>query len=183
MAIRLYPDLPSKITKYYAMGGTVNGWGNITLTGEFNFLSDPEAAKICIESFPKTYLLPWETAFNFQVTEDDKKRLIRPDADNKVAQVFAAINGFNENTVDGRIYCCDGLCLAAAIDMSIVTDSREAYGEVMTVGEKTKGGIFYNMYPDFVEDRSEPNVFQMNDIDHDKYIDMLEAALDLEKID
>lgn len=72
MAIRLDPDIIPKINHVFVMGGTVNGWGNMTLTGEFNFLSDPEAAKICIGSFKMTHLLPWETAYNFQVTEDGK---------------------------------------------------------------------------------------------------------------
>ena len=72
MAVRMDPSIIAKIKHVYVMGGTVNGWGNMTLTGEFNFLSDPEAAKICIASFKMTNLLPWETAFNFQVTDDGK---------------------------------------------------------------------------------------------------------------
>jgi inosine-uridine nucleoside N-ribohydrolase len=54
------------------MGGTVNGWGNITATAEFNFRCDPEAAKICIGSFKYIHLLPWETAYNFKVTKEGK---------------------------------------------------------------------------------------------------------------
>lgn len=54
----------------------------------------------------------------------------------------------------------------------------------MTEGEKTAGGIFFNMYPEFVEEdpKNKPNVYQMNEIDHDKYIDMLEASLGLQKL-
>jgi hypothetical protein len=37
------------------------------------------------------------------------------------------------------------------------------------------------MYPQFVIDKSEPNVTQLLDIDHDKYIDLLEGALGLTK--
>jgi purine nucleosidase len=70
MAIRLDPSIIDKISKVYVMGGTVHGWGNITLTGEYNFRADPEAAKICISSFKNIHLLPWETAYNFQVTEE-----------------------------------------------------------------------------------------------------------------
>ena len=95
--------------------------------------------------------------------------------------MFREINGFNATIIEPRIYCCDGLCIAAAIDPSIVTKSHKAYGEVVTEGEKTAGGIFFNMYPQFVIDKSEPNVTQMLDIDHDKYIDLLEGALGLTK--
>jgi len=73
MAIRLSPEIISKLSSVYVMGGTVNGYGNMTLSGEFNFISDPEAAKICFDSFKKTYLLPWETAYNFIVTKEGMK--------------------------------------------------------------------------------------------------------------
>jgi inosine-uridine nucleoside N-ribohydrolase len=88
---------------------------------------------------------------------------------------------FNKTeTVDCKIYCCDGLCIAAAIDPSIVTKSHSAYGEVVTEGQMTSGSIFFNMYPEFVEGpKHDANVFQMNEIDHDKYIDLLARAIGL----
>jgi purine nucleosidase len=70
MAVRLDPTIVPKITYVYVMGGTVNGWGNLTLTGEYNFHADPEAAKVCIGTFQMTHLLPWETAYNFVVTRE-----------------------------------------------------------------------------------------------------------------
>lgn len=73
LAIRLDPCLPSKISKYYCMGGTYKGWGNITLTGEFNLWSDPESSWIVFEEMPHIYLLPWEVADDFVVTDDDWK--------------------------------------------------------------------------------------------------------------
>lgn len=107
----------------------------------------------------------------------DQNRLIKDD--NEVARMFSAINSFCKKTVDGRIYCCDGLCMAAAIDPSIVTSSRQAYGEVSTEGKHTTGGIFYNMYPDYVKAESTPNVTIILEVDHDAYIDMLEKSLGL----
>ena len=97
------------------------------------------------------------------------------------SKLFTDINNFNKTqTCDGRVYWCDGLAIAAAIDPSIVTKSIEAYGEVVTEGKITAGSIFYNMYPEFVKSDG-PNIVQLNEIDHDKYIDMLENALGLSK--
>jgi inosine-uridine nucleoside N-ribohydrolase len=53
------------------MGGTYKGWGNMNLTGEFNLWSDPESSRIVFEEMPKIYLLPWEVADDFIVTEED----------------------------------------------------------------------------------------------------------------
>lgn len=61
-----------------------------------------------------------------------------------------------------------------------MTKSHEAYGEVVTEGQITAGSIFFNMCPEFVEGpKHDVNVFQMNDIDHDKYIDMLAKSIGL----
>lgn len=39
------------------------GLGNSTAAAEFNFYADPEAASICIDSYPpcRLTILPWET--------------------------------------------------------------------------------------------------------------------------
>ena len=114
MAIKLDPKLPSKISKFYAMGGTANAFGNVTLSGEFNFHYDPEAAHICIKEMPKVHLLVWEAAYIFDITKEgrlikkvnnfiDEKRLLKDS--NELVKLFGDINGFNKNdTVDGRIY-------------------------------------------------------------------------------
>jgi hypothetical protein len=116
---------------------------------------------------------------NFKFPILDKERLLKRDT--LASRLFADINKFNETTVDCRIYCCDGLCVASAVDPSIVTESHVAYGEVMVEGKKTSGAIFFNMYPDFVDDHADTkNVTQMNNIDHDKYISMLATAIGLE---
>lgn len=70
IAIRMDPDIVPKIKHVYIMGGTANGWGNLTLTGEYNFVADPEAAKIVVSTFQMIHLLPWETSANFHVTEE-----------------------------------------------------------------------------------------------------------------
>lgn len=98
--------------------------------------------------------------------------------DNESFKLFKDINQFNKTeTTDGRIYCCDGLCVAAAIDPDIVTKRREVYGEVVTEGKVTEGAIFFNHSPELLTDFPDPNIVLLNGIDHDKYVDMLENAL------
>ena len=49
MALRLAPDISSRIEKIVLMGGSV-GNGNVTPAAEFNILADPEAARVCFSS-------------------------------------------------------------------------------------------------------------------------------------
>jgi len=47
------------------------GYGNMTLTGEFNLYSDPEASRIVFEEMKFIYLLPWEVADEFDLNAED----------------------------------------------------------------------------------------------------------------
>ena len=49
MALKLAPDISSRIERIVLMGGAV-GNGNVTPAAEFNMLADPEAARICFSS-------------------------------------------------------------------------------------------------------------------------------------
>ena len=158
------------------MGVTIKGWGNMTLTGEFNFYADPEASRIVYENFKMIQLLPWETADEFIITEEDKIKLTTSERDDDDAtKLFKDINLLNDD-IDGRIYCCDGLCLAAAVNPSLVTESHSAFGRVETAGSFTAGSVFFNMC-DFVLDEKVPNTNQLIAIDHDRYVAMLEDAI------
>ena len=75
LAVWLDPSIVPKIDKFYVMGGTYKAWGNMSLTGEFNLWTDPEASRIVWETFPYIHLLPWEVADDFEVTEEDRKVL------------------------------------------------------------------------------------------------------------
>lgn len=61
MAARLYPDILSKPKAICIMGGNVEGEGNITVSAEFNFAVDPEAAFITLDSYTcPIHVVPWE---------------------------------------------------------------------------------------------------------------------------
>ena len=53
-----------RIRKYYAMGGNAEAIGNVTITGEFNFWADPEAAYIFLQKVPSPVtLVTWELCY------------------------------------------------------------------------------------------------------------------------
>lgn len=175
MACRLDTKFATYFEKYYCMGGTVNGWGNMSFTGEFNLWADPEASRIVFEDFKLVHLLPWETADEFVVSDSEKELLYKEEEGCEVSKLFKTVNTINDG-IDGRLYCCDGLCMAAAIDPSIVIRDRTAYGKVETQGE-VAGSIFFNMCKFLPEGQGSENVHQLLEVDHDRYIQMLKSAI------
>lgn len=75
MAIKMEPKIIPKISSVYIMGGTAFGFGNTTLASEFNFHFDPHAAQVCVKAFEKVHILPWETAYDFHITEEGNSEL------------------------------------------------------------------------------------------------------------
>ena len=61
MAMRLDSQFASNLKDLYIMGGNTEGKGNITVSAEFNFHSDPEAAFIVLENTRcPTFIASWE---------------------------------------------------------------------------------------------------------------------------
>lgn len=59
LALRLDPELPTRVARLVVMGGAVNGRGNTTVSAEFNLGFDPEAAHVVFEAFALD-LADWE---------------------------------------------------------------------------------------------------------------------------
>ena len=76
VAFQLDNDLPNKIDQLVIMGGTSTGLGNMTLSTEYNFYQDPEAAHIVVRNFLDIKLIPWETCLDAEPKTDEQlKRL------------------------------------------------------------------------------------------------------------
>ena len=60
LALRLDPELPSRIGRLVVMGGAVTGQGNTSVPAEFNIAFDPEAADVVFRAFPRFDLADWE---------------------------------------------------------------------------------------------------------------------------
>jgi len=63
LAVRLCPSIIGSVRSIVVMGGSLIGRGNSSLSAEYNFLSDPEAANIVVSAFSakQLALVPWET--------------------------------------------------------------------------------------------------------------------------
>lgn len=70
----LYPDVVDKISKISLMGGGLKG-GNTTLSGEFNFYADPEAAKIVFESGVPIIMAGLDVTEKATINEEEAKHI------------------------------------------------------------------------------------------------------------
>ncbi|MCJ7661740.1 MAG: nucleoside hydrolase [Anaerolineales bacterium] len=71
VALRLDPSIAQLVSECVIMGGTGQGHGNITPVGEYNFLADPEAAKIVFESGMPIKMVGWDISRTYAVFNPD----------------------------------------------------------------------------------------------------------------
>lgn len=72
LGVRMDPLLASRFRSLTVMGGSVFGKGNSSMSAEFNFHCDPEAAYVTFQHFPSTsrplVVVPWETTQSYALT-------------------------------------------------------------------------------------------------------------------
>jgi len=133
------PTFPQKVKRLYVMGG---GVGNITPAAEFNFYVDPEAAKIVFAAgFPVT-LFTWTLTLSHGVFFDDDLARI-DEIDTPLARFYRQVTRKAEEFerslgVPGTTHP-DSMVCAAILEPSLVLKTREAFVDVETCGELTRG--------------------------------------------
>jgi len=78
LAISLDPTFVYKVKRFYVMGGSINGIGNINPGVEFNLGSDAESSFIFFNSTRRevSLLLPWETNLSMGIPSVKYAKLI-----------------------------------------------------------------------------------------------------------
>ncbi|KAF7721730.1 hypothetical protein EC973_004266 [Apophysomyces ossiformis] len=90
LLLTLYPETKTNIERIVFMGGAL-GKGNWTSAAEFNVLSDPEAAKIVIDSGVPVYMVPLEIARGAIVTSDIVSKVENRLANSRFCQLIKAL--------------------------------------------------------------------------------------------
>lgn len=138
--LELKPKVKDKIKNVIAMGGAINLKGNATLVGEFNMVTDPEAAYEVFHAGINNF-----TLLSLDVTRD---ALINKDEldyikDSKIRKIVA---GLTENYMDRYFlgngsYSClmhDPLTVLYLLDKTLV-ETRKEYVTVERTGEYSYG--------------------------------------------
>ncbi len=135
LALRLRPEIETKIKRIVFMGGNVKVPGNASPSAEFNFWFDPEAARIVLRSrIPKKVMFPLDIC--------NTAPLRKPEFDQVAAAHTPLTDLFREdmgNSYPGFFqhpnavtYMWDSLAAAYLVDPGFVTVSESRYLDVLT---------------------------------------------------
>ena len=135
LALRLQPDLETKIKRIVFMGGNIRVPGNATPAAEFNFWFDPEAARIVLRS-----RIPQKTMFGLDICN---LAVIRKGEFDQIANVRTPITDLFREDLGNRYpgflkkpdatgYLWDSLAAAYLLDPEYVTKSESRYLDVQT---------------------------------------------------
>lgn len=135
LALRLRPDIETKIKRIVFMGGNLKVPGNASTAAEFNFWFDPEAARVVLRS-----RIPEKVMFGLDICNLAAIRKAEFDQVAAAQTPIAALYredlgnrypGFNVHP-DGTTYMWDSLAAAWLLDPGFVTKSEMRYLDVLT---------------------------------------------------
>jgi purine nucleosidase len=137
------PEIAGMVTRCVLMAGAAVTIGNVTPAAEFNVFVDPEAARIVFRSGMPLEMVSWETALGpANLTSEE------------IAQVYALDTPLAKFAMDCNVHALrssqkwlgdpglilnDPVCMAIALEPSIVTRQGRYRVDVETRGELTRG--------------------------------------------
>jgi inosine-uridine nucleoside N-ribohydrolase len=135
LALRMKPEIETKIKRIVLMGGNVHVPGNASPAAEFNFWFDPEAARIVLRSrIPKKYMFGLDLSNTAPIrkahfdeliaVKTPITELIREDWGNRYPGFLKDANGVN--------YLWDALASAWLLDPGYVTKWETSHLDVQT---------------------------------------------------
>ena len=137
------PSIATKVQNCVVMGGTGQGYGNVTPVAEFNIWVDPEAAKIVFESGMPLTMVGWDISRTYAVFDPHEAARLRqvgtPLAEfcvdiQKVVNEFA----LNVTRLEG-FDLPDPMAMALALDPAVATTTKRLHVEVETSSLSCRG--------------------------------------------
>jgi inosine-uridine nucleoside N-ribohydrolase len=135
IAIRMRPDIQTKIRRLVFMGGSVKAPGNVTKAAEFNFWFDPEAAQIVLRSaIPKKVMFPLDICNQAVLTKarfDEIVAVKTPITELYREDYGTRFPGYFQHP-EAVGYLWDELAAGYLIDPGLVTAAENRYLDVDT---------------------------------------------------
>ena len=183
LALKLDPDLPHKLKRLVVMGGAVTGRGNTsTVTAEFNFWADPEAAQVVLAGWQKAGvtldLVDWEVVIRHGIAPETLAKWFALDTPKAIfyKKITAyVLNYIREKGGKTVMYAADPMAMAYAVDPSIATEVLTRYMTVATQGEQTRGQSVVDWAGRLGQ---VPNVNIVMSVDSEKFWALMRAGLD-----
>ena len=141
LALRLDPELPTRIGRLVVMGGAVTGQGNTSVPAEFNIGFDPEAARIVFEAFAAFDLVDWEAVLRHGFRHGDFEAWLN--RDDPRARFYGEISrktrAWSEGKRGAHWHSADALAMAVALAPEGVRRAETRAVVVETEGRLSRG--------------------------------------------
>lgn len=135
LLLSLYPSISKKIERIVMMGGSL-ARGNKTVMAEFNFATDPEAAKIVFNSGIPLVMAGMDLGKHAVIMFDDAHRL---QTLNKTgAMLHALFQKYRSGSFKTGLRMYDACAIAYILDSSMFK-TQEAFVDIELEGSLTKG--------------------------------------------
>ena len=142
LAFKLDPNIPSMLKEIYMMAGNTEGLGNSSISAEFNFDADPEAAHIVLDkTVCPTYVAPIELCQMHSVLGLDWRQNVLGKIESPMAEF---LNSLEQPWFDrpgyGSVWkAWDQLAMMAALEKESIVKSRSCKASVELQGRLTRG--------------------------------------------
>ncbi len=143
MAIKRDPSIIKEIKYLWIMGGVNHAPGNIRAVAEFNFNTDPEAAKIVLHSGLEMTMVTWDACLNYGVLYDEdleKVAALNTPASKFFFDVNLHVKEFEakKRNIDG-VTCPDSLAAVVAANEDLMTECSSYYVDIELYSPLTRG--------------------------------------------
>lgn len=171
MAIRLKPEIKDFFKEIVVMGGNIEGLGNTTPGGEYNFLSDVEAACTVLENYTcPIIIVPWETCSRYATSTYPFRVEVLGNMGTAQIELLNAIEANILESVTGSWLAPDPVAAAVLIEPAVATKTEFQYCTVELQGMHTRGMMVVDRNG-FLE--KPPNCTLITDVDLPLYEKML----------
>lgn len=182
IAVRLDPELPTRLARTVSMIGAVTGGGNTPIvTAEFNAYADPEAAFVVFDAWGRAgceiEVVDWEATVGHPIPAQTVDRWNALGTDRAVfneritstkRSAMADVFGHND------LLAADPLAMAVALDPSGVLEAERHHLTVETIGEATRGQTVVDWRDRHGRTANAEIVMRY---DQDRFVTMFERAL------
>lgn len=176
LVLKLFPEVKEKIREILFMGGSLSG-GNVTEAAEFNFYTDPEAAKIVLHAGVPLIMCGLDVTEKCTLTRGQILKLCQ--SGHPVARVCGDMAGFSlENTSDkyrGETSMHDVAPLMYMTHPEIFKGGFQILDADCSEGPAR--GAVLGGFRWWRNEETEANVFALTDADTAKFQEYLIAAL------
>jgi purine nucleosidase len=178
MALLREPALAEKVQHCYIMGGTGQGYGNVTPVAEYNIWVDPDAAKIVFESGMPITMVGWDISYTYATFGPEEAARLRAvgtplaqfcvdiqTALTKFAIQTSGLNGFD---------LPDPITMAIALEPDVATTTKRMFVAIETDGDWSRGQTVVDHLR--VTGR-EPNIEVVFEASRERFLELLYQAV------